>query len=229
MDELELNGTINSSLVQQVRDTTPTKNAGKTPLGRITVAEKWKHSELCDTLRKLLQIVFTEEPGSVIDFYPSSNVAVVYISEAECILGNQYRRKLAKLRNAHGIRGVVLFEKTNVTNQYFISLQQFAVLDLGLVLLTVANQSEAAHLLAQIVALETKNQNNPFLVKRTLPSFDEMALNTVRTIPGLGEVKSKQLLQHFKSIINISQATIEELTPVIGRGSAHQVWSFFSP
>lgn len=47
---------------------------------------------------------------------------------------------------------MVLFEKTPMTEGNFQSIQKFAVLDLGLVLLTVTNQADAAQLLIQMVS-----------------------------------------------------------------------------
>jgi len=41
--------------------------------------------------------MFDESLG-VIDFCPSSNIAVVYISEAELVASSAYRRRLVRLR-----------------------------------------------------------------------------------------------------------------------------------
>ena len=54
-------------------------------------------------------------------------------------------------QKAEGVRGIVLAEKTKTSSQYFAGVQKLAVLDLGLVLLPVNSQSEAASLLAQLV------------------------------------------------------------------------------
>ena len=42
--------------------------------------------------------VLFEEDSSVVDFYPSTGTAVVYITEGDLVAGNMYRRRLAKLR-----------------------------------------------------------------------------------------------------------------------------------
>ncbi len=52
---------------------------------------------------------------------------------------------------ANTVRGVVIVERTASTAQYFPGLQKFVVLDLGLVLLPVTSQKEAASLLSQMV------------------------------------------------------------------------------
>jgi len=49
------------------------------------------------------------------------------------------------------MRGIVLAERTPTSCQYFAGLQTFAVLELGLVLIPVSIQNEAADLLIQLV------------------------------------------------------------------------------
>ena len=39
-----------------------------------------------------------EDRLGVVDFHPSSEMGVVYITEAELVTGNLYKRKVAKLR-----------------------------------------------------------------------------------------------------------------------------------
>ncbi len=48
-------------------------------------------------------------------------------------------------------------------------------------------------------------------------------------IPGIGEKRKKELLEHFKTIPNIKRATVEELLEAdgINRPSAEAVWRFF--
>lgn len=48
--------------------------------------------------------------------------------------------------------GVVLVEKTRLSEQYFGGLQRFVVLELGLTLLHISGPSEAAQLIAQMVS-----------------------------------------------------------------------------
>ena len=43
-------------------------------------------------------MVMHEDQLGVADFYPSSDIGIVYVSEADQVMGNMYRRKLAKLR-----------------------------------------------------------------------------------------------------------------------------------
>lgn len=47
-------------------------------------------------------------------------------------------------------------------------------------------------------------------------------------IPGIGEVLSIKLLQHFKSVQRISQASESEIAEIIGKAKAQKVYSFFN-
>ncbi|RXM35949.1 Fanconi anemia core complex-associated protein 24 [Acipenser ruthenus] len=62
----------------------------------------------------------------------------------DMVIGNNYKRKLARIGNATSLRGIVLVEKTRISEQYFQSVQKFVVLELGMTLLPVAGQTEAS-------------------------------------------------------------------------------------
>ena len=42
--------------------------------------------------------VLYEDQIGVVDFHPSSNTAVLYISEGDLVMGQSYRRRVVKLR-----------------------------------------------------------------------------------------------------------------------------------
>ncbi len=48
-------------------------------------------------------------------------------------------------------------------------------------------------------------------------------------IKGIGETTSSDLLRHFKSVKQIREATVEELTEVIGKSKAEKVFQYFNP
>lgn len=54
---------------------------------------------------------------------------------------------------ANNLHGVVIAERTDMSKQYFRDLQKFCVSDLGLDLIPVANQSEGAAFLIQMVSV----------------------------------------------------------------------------
>lgn len=55
------------------------------------------------------------------------------------------------------LQGIVVVEKTQMSEQYFPAMQKFTVLDLGMVLLPVASQTEASCLLVQLVSTHSRS------------------------------------------------------------------------
>ncbi|XP_038070016.1 Fanconi anemia core complex-associated protein 24-like isoform X2 [Patiria miniata] len=181
---------------------TPVNEGGRVPPGCIVTSQRWKGSELVNTLQGKLKVIMEDKLG-VIDFHPSNEAGVVYISETDLVAGSGYKQKLAKLRKANSLRGVVVAERTPISEQYYADLQKFVSLELGLKMLFVVSQTEAANLLIQMVNEEHKPHANPFLVKRRKQSIDAGVLATVHLIPNVGPVKAKVLLQRFRSIKGI--------------------------
>lgn len=54
--------------------------------------------------------------------------------------------------------GIVIVEKTQISDQYFLAVQKLVVLELGMVLLPVANQGEASQLITQLVSFYVSRQ-----------------------------------------------------------------------
>ncbi|XP_036886705.1 Fanconi anemia core complex-associated protein 24 isoform X2 [Sturnira hondurensis] len=116
-----------------------------------------------------------------------------------------------------------------MSEQYFPAIQKFTVLDLGMVLLPVANQVEASCLIIQLVLEQTKEPSkNPFLKKKQALISEPSLLRTVQQIPGVGKVKASLLLQKFPSIQRLSNAAVPELEQVIGHAAAQQIHAFFT-
>lgn len=56
------------------------------------------------------------------------------------------------LQSSSRLQALVLVENTRLSEQYFTAVQKFVVFDLGLTLLPVGGQTEAAQLIAQVVS-----------------------------------------------------------------------------
>lgn len=140
-----------------------------------------------------------------------------------------------------------MVENTRLSQQYFSAVQKFVVLELGLTVLPVSGQTEAAQLIAQIVSskhesleprsptvvtdsdhLQVRSRENPF--RRTVSPriLDPLVLAVVQKVPGVGGVKALALLQKFSSLQQLSNATSSELEPVVGRAAAQHIHSFFN-
>ncbi|CAM4735362.1 hypothetical protein PO909_021226 [Leuciscus waleckii] len=195
------------------------------PYGHIITHEKWRASALLQSFKGSVKIIFEEELG-VVDFCLGDKTCVLYVSESDLVAGNSYRRKIVRFRNANsGLQGVVIVEKTRLSEQYFSELQKFVVLELGLTLLPVSTVAEAAQLIAQLVLGE--NKENPFRRKSVSRLLEPVVLSLVQQIPGVGKVKAMLLLQKFPSIHQLSGASVHELEPIVGQATAQQITAFF--
>lgn len=198
------------------------------PYGHAIGSEKWRGSELAQGLYGKIQLHFEEALGMV-DFQLPNRLCVLYISEADLVAGNAFKRRLVRIRNGSNLHTLVIVERTRLSEQYFPQVQKFIALELGMNLLPVANQSEAAQLIIQLVHSQSKEQqSNPFLRKKRSHLAEPSILNTVQQVPGVGKVKALLLLQYFPSIHQLSKASVQQLEEVVGRGIAQQVHTFFT-
>ncbi|KAM3870211.1 Fanconi anemia core complex-associated protein 24 [Diretmus argenteus] len=195
------------------------------PYGHVIANEKWRSSALIQSLKGGVKIIFEGELD-VVDFRLHNKSCILYVSECDIIAGNNYRRKLVRYRNAHSsFQELVLVEKTRLSEQYFSALQRFVVLDLGLTLLPVGGQTEAAQLITQIV--HGGNRENPFRRSRSSGLLEPLVLALVQQVPGVGGVKAQALLRRFCSVQQLCNATAAELEPVVGQNAAQNLHSFF--
>ncbi|KAM9301769.1 Fanconi anemia core complex-associated protein 24 [Gastrophryne carolinensis] len=202
--------------------------AAAVPYGHVIGSEKWRGSELAQLLQGKLKLVFEDSLG-LVDFHLSNSVCILYISEADLVAGSAFKRRLVRFRKASNLKGIVIAEKTRLSEQYFPPVQKFVVLELGMAVLPVTGQSEAAQLIAHLVQEQSRERgSNPFTGKKHCPLLDSSVLQTVQQIPGVGRVKALQLLQVFPSIQQLSNASLAQLESVIGKGGASSVHAFFT-
>lgn len=122
-----------------------------------------------------------------------------------------------------------IFLRTDLSAQYFESFQRTIVLKFSCVIMPITNQEQVGQVLHQMFVAET--QKNPFQVLSTShqPStrLDKDLLLAVCKIPGMGEKRSRNLLQKMESIRKIARARNPELTPILGPNLARGVEDFF--
>lgn len=203
----------------------PVLNAAP-PYGHVITSERWRNSPLIQSLKGGgVKILFESELG-VADFHLPNKSSVLYVSECDIIKGNGYKRKLVRFRKvSSGLQQLVVVEKTRLSEQYFSALQKFVTFDLGLTLLPVTTQSEAAQLIAQIVHGE--GRENVFRRRTSSRLLDPLVLALVQQIPGVGRVKALALLQNFPSIHQLCNANTSQLEPVVGQTTAQHIHNFF--
>ncbi|XP_035399119.1 Fanconi anemia core complex-associated protein 24 [Cygnus atratus] len=196
------------------------------PYGHVVGNEKWRGSEIAQRLQGKIKLIFEDGLG-LVDFHLSNRICILYISEADLVAGDDFKRRLVRFRNANSLGGIVIVERTQISNQYFIAVQKLVVLELGMVLLPVANQGEASQLISQLVREQSKDHNsNPFLRKQCSQLLEASVFRTVQQIPGVGKTKALLLLQQFGSIHRLCNASVEELELVVGQTAAQQIHMF---
>ncbi|NWT39060.1 FAP24 protein, partial [Chroicocephalus maculipennis] len=199
------------------------------PYGHVIGNEKWRGSEIAQRLQGKIRLIFEDGLG-LVDFHLSNRTCILYISEADLVAGDEFKRRLVRFRNASSLGGIVIVEKTQISDQYFLAVQKLVVLELGMVLLPVANQGEASQLITQLVSFvreQSKDHNrNPFIRKQCSQLAEPSVFRTVQQIPGVGKTKALLLLQQFGSIHRLCNASVKELELVVGQMVAQQIYTF---
>ncbi|KAK3754079.1 hypothetical protein RRG08_024156 [Elysia crispata] len=195
------------------------------PVGHIIANARWMGTTLANDLQSSIPVHF-DNSTSAIDFYPSSGVGVVFISEADTVEGCSYKRRVARLRKARSVRGAVIVEKTPTSAQYFLDVQKFCVSNLGLHLVPVKNQNEAVAFLIQLVYAEGKLGSNPFKKEMKQEPNDPAVLAAVMSCRGVGLSSARAVLEKFPSLELLCKASLEDLTGVVGKASAGKLYQF---
>lgn len=196
------------------------------PYGHVIANEKWRGSEVAQRLQGKVRLIFEDGLG-LVDFHLSNRTCILLISEADLVAGDEFKRRLVKFRNASSLRGIVIVEKTQISGQYYSGVQKLVVLELGMVLLPVANQGEASQLIIQLVREQSRDRgSNPFVRRQRSQLAEPAVLQAVQHIPGVGKTKALLLLQRFGSIHRLCNTPIHELEQVVGQTVAQQIYTF---
>lgn len=195
------------------------------PYGHVIISAKWRGSTLVQHFKGSVSLIYEEELG-VVDIHLSNRSCILYVSESDQIAGTDYKRKIVRFRNSNSkLQGIVIVEKTRLSEQYFGGLQKFVVLELGLTLLPISSPAEAAQLIERMVHVEGKE--NPFRKRSMSRLLDPVVFDMVQLIPGVGKVKAVALLERFPSIYELNNASVQELESVVGHAAAQRIWGFF--
>ncbi|NXP84616.1 FAP24 protein, partial [Passerina amoena] len=200
------------------------------PLGHVIGNEKWRGSELAQRLQGKVRLIFEDGLG-LVDFHLPNRTCILLISEADLVAGDGFKRRSVKFRNASSLRGIVIVEKTPISDQYYLGVQKLVVLELGMVLLPVANQGEASQLIIQLVSFCVREQSrergsNPFVGRQRARPAEPAVLQALQRIPGVGRTKALLLLQRFGSIHRLCNADTRELEQAVGQTAAQQIYTF---
>ncbi|XP_068117700.1 Fanconi anemia core complex-associated protein 24 isoform X2 [Hyperolius riggenbachi] len=153
----------------------------------------------------------------------------LFLMDTSSAVRNGEEHPLLSYYKASTLKGIVIAERTRMTEQFIPPVQNFVVLELGMAFLPVANHTEAAQLISHMVHNRSREGgNNPFLAKKNCRLLDSFVVRTLQTIHGVGRVKALQLLQRFPSIQVLANASLKELEAVVGRAAASNVHAFFT-
>uniref|UniRef100_UPI00358E24B9 Fanconi anemia core complex-associated protein 24 n=1 Tax=Myxine glutinosa TaxID=7769 RepID=UPI00358E24B9 len=199
------------------------------PPGHVRTNEKWRGSVIVQALQGKLRLLFEEQLG-LVDFQLSNRSCILYISETDLVAGSAYKRKLVRFRKACPPHSTVLVERTAISEQYFLAVQQFAVLGLGVTLMPVLSQAEAALVITHLAGEHCKEDTrNPFLPRHNPPGLvNGQVLESILKVPGIGRVKALTLLNYFPSLLKLSTASEDELAEAVGPALAKNVHRFFT-
>ncbi|XP_014737507.1 PREDICTED: Fanconi anemia core complex-associated protein 24 [Sturnus vulgaris] len=196
------------------------------PYGHVVGNEKWRGSELAQRLQGKVRLTFEDGLG-LVDFHLSNRTCILLVSEADLVAGDEFKRRLVKFRNGSSLKGIVIVEKTQISDQYYSGVQKLVVLELGMVLLPVANQGEASQLIIQLVREQSRDgRANPFCGRQRWQLAEPAVLQAVQHIPGVGKTKALLLLQRFGSIHRLCNTPVQELEQVVGQTVAQQIYTF---
>ncbi|NXB72566.1 FAP24 protein, partial [Donacobius atricapilla] len=201
------------------------------PYGHVIGNEKWRGSEVAQKLQGKVRLIFEDGLG-LVDFHLSNKTCILLISEADLVAGDEFKRRLVRFRNASSLRGIVIVEKTQISDQYYSGVQKFIVLELGMVLLPVANQGEAAQLIVQLLSSSLRRcgsrpgPGSSAGSALSSPSLSTDALRALRSSPAVGRAKALLLLRRFGSVRRLCNAPLGELQQVLGLAVAQQVYAF---
>jgi len=202
------------------------------PNGHCLLHQKWKNQNVAQSISKILTVKFVGDLPHA-DFQPSAKTFVVYLDVPDIVNGvESLKTKFDKISEygkcKEDFHWVFIFLKTDFTSQYFGTFQREIVINRGYIILPISEVDQVGQILQQLQVADNKRNPFEFSPKKTKsPSIHKDILLAVCQIPGLGEKKSRQLLNKMDSIRKISRAGESELRPILGPNVAAGVEDFF--
>jgi len=226
--KFEMSSNSNTSLIDGsqtiVRSNIPVPN------GHILCHRKWQNSELVKLLRIKVETVFDDRLG-IVDFHLTDKVTVIYLTESEILQTANAKKKIVKFRkglhDSGDTMGLILAEKTRLTSDAFIILQNLAVIEFSMTMHPVADAQAATALLTSYIQGFSSKAVNPLkLMPQASMSTDQSIMKALTSIPGLGAKNAKTLILKFGSLQNIALATHREIVQAIGENMAEKLRTF---
>ncbi|KNC99410.1 uncharacterized protein SPPG_05652 [Spizellomyces punctatus DAOM BR117] len=126
-------------------------------------------------------------------------------------------------------RSVLIINKPSTP--VWTQIQWKVAVECGINVLPVGSAVEGARFLARLAHQEHRPPKPSSLTsiknKTKDPTYAQTLLQTVKTCPGVGDVKAGELLKRFETVERLVNAREEELVEVIGRAGAKRLLVFF--
>lgn len=155
----------------------------------------------------------------------------------ESLVSGKLFRQMMELRDAYArpvlvIEGRNLFTKRNISQAAIFGCFVSIIVDYGIPIITTNDARETAELLAVMAKREQKGEKKEVALrgeKRGMAVHERQQF-IVEGLSNISGVLAKRLLQHFKTIRNIANATEEELfqVPGIGKVTAKEIVEIFT-
>lgn len=186
------------------------------PTGHIVANLKWQNTELISHINEKAKVIFMSDIQNI-DFFPSSSVAVIYVSESDLLVDNSvYKQKIYNFfRSSTPLNKIVLVEINSLTNHLFSCIQKLVVLDYKLKLICFSNVEEVASALQQFVSISLMKTNVFSNAVHNKCFVDSNVLTFVNGFKGVGRSKALLLLEKYKTVKNILDAPLSDLQKIV--------------
>ena len=149
------------------------------------------------------------------------------VSEKNC-----YEQKIVEVQNFkqdnRDMRVYYIFHLTDLTDHILMNVQEKIVFEHGDHLIPFSSLDCVAQFVQQFQSSQSKS--NPFEQDRGASSKETKIYDTVNSIPGLGDKRTKILMSRsqFSNLRKISNAKHSDLLPVVGDRCAKGMVDFFT-
>eukprot|EP00794_Sanderia_malayensis_P018784 gene18784-20675_t len=196
----------------------PSLKGSRVPPGHVLAHVKYQGTEIVKQLQSLGVTAIVQNGLGIVDFYPSSTLAVKWIQENDLQNMDSLKQKLKKISLAK-CNGIIVVEVTENSKQYFKEIQMFSALELDKIsVIPVSTSIDVAKILSQL-AYDNGNANQ-FFKNKVKIDLDGAVLTTLKSLPGVGGKKARQLLEKYPSFQEIAESSIEDLKSVVGSQAA---------
>ncbi|GLH05873.1 hypothetical protein R5R35_008452 [Gryllus longicercus] len=206
----------------------PDKGGIKFPCGYILVNKRWTSDPVGRELAKRTKISYSDAMGFV-DFYITQECPVIYFSESDLkTKKRECQEKVSKLNSVSSSKGLVIATWNSNVLSEFSDIQEYATLDVGLLVIPVTCHSQLPAILHKLAVEETKSPQKTRKGSGQGGTSLGEQVSLLTNVPGIGEKEAKSLLQRFGNIVSVCEASKDVLENALGENLGTKVFNFFN-